>query len=78
MEPLFTLLHSITELAFIGGIGLATFGFSVAGLLYIVPGQDYTRLGKKVAKNVLIGTVLLMSANMIVGFLISQLGGVIC
>jgi hypothetical protein len=43
-----------------------------------MPGEDNSRLGKKVAKNVLIGTVLLLSANMIVSFLVNELGTTIC
>lgn len=78
LDPLFALLDSLTQLAFIGGVGLATLGFTVAGLFLMLPGQDNTRRGKLVAKNVFLGTVLLMSANMIVGFLVSQLGGVVC
>ncbi|WP_248896111.1 hypothetical protein [Haloplanus halobius] len=77
-EPLFQLLHSLTELAFLGGVGLATLGFTTAGILIIVPGQEYNRRGKQVAKSVLVGTVLLLSANMIVQFIINQLGGVVC
>lgn len=78
LEPLFALLDSITQLAFLGGVGLATLGFSIAGLMLIMPGEDNSRLGKKVAKNVLIGTVLLLSANMIVSFLVNELGTTIC
>jgi len=78
LQPLFDLLNSITELAFLAGVGLATLGFTSAGLLLIAPGQDYTRLGKSVAKNVLIGSILLLSANMITSYLVSQLGANIC
>ncbi|PSP57019.1 hypothetical protein BRC72_11500 [Halobacteriales archaeon QH_7_66_36] len=78
LQPLFDLLNSITELAFLGGVGLATLGFTTAGLLLILPGQDNTRLGKSVAKNVLIGSILLLSANMIVSFLVNELGTTIC
>lgn len=78
LDPLFALLDSLTQLAFLGGIGLATLGFTAAALFLMLPGQDNTRRGKLVAKNVFLGAVLLMSANMIVGFLVSQLGGVVC
>ena len=78
LEPLFALLDSITQIAFLGGVGLATLGFTSAGLLLIMPGQDYSRLGKTVAKNVLIGSILLLSANMIVSFLVNELGTTIC
>jgi hypothetical protein len=78
MDPLFTFLNSITELAFFAGIGLATLTFVVAGICFIIPGQDYTRLGKKVAKNGFIGAILLLSANMITSYLITQFGANIC
>jgi len=77
-EPLFQLLHALTELAFLGGVLLATLGFLTAGILIIIPGQEYTRRGKQIAKSVLIGIVLLLSANMIVQFIINQLGSVVC
>ncbi|WP_336328317.1 pilin [Halovenus sp. HT40] len=78
LEPLFTFLNSITELAFLAGVGLATLTFVVAGTCLIIPGQDYNRLGKNIAKNGFIGAVLLLSANMITSYLVSQLGGSIC
>ncbi len=78
LEPLFTFLNSITELAFVAGVGLTTLTFVVAGTCLIIPGQDYTRLGKKIAKSGFIGAILLLSANMITSYLISQLGGPLC
>lgn len=77
-EPLLGLLDSLVELAFIGGIGLGTLGFLVAGLFLMLPGQDNSRRGKLVAKNVFIGAVLLLSAQLIVDFLVSQLGATLC
>lgn len=78
LQPLIDLLNTVGELAFIAGIALATVGFSIAGLLFMMPGQEYTRRGKQVAKNVLIGTIILLSANMVVSFLTSQLGTSLC
>jgi hypothetical protein len=77
-QPLFQLLHSLTELAFLGGVGLATLGFTTAGLLIIIPGQEYNRRGKQVAKAVLFGTIILLSANMMVQFIVNNLGGAVC
>lgn len=77
-EPLLGLLDSLVELAFIGGIGLGTLGFLIAGLFLMLPGQDNSRRGKLVAKNVFIGAVLLLSAQLIVDFLVSQLGATLC
>lgn len=76
--PLFQLLHSLTELAFIAGVALATFGFAFAGISYIIPGEEWNRRGKQAAKNVLIGTIILLSSNMVVSFLVRELGGVVC
>ena len=78
MDPLFTFLNSITELAFFAGIGLATLTFVVAGVCFILPGQDYNRIGKSVAKNGFIGAILLLSANMITSYLVTQFGAQIC
>jgi len=77
--PLFELLHTLTDVAFLMGVGLATLGFTVAGILIAGPfGDDYTQHGKRTAKHVFIGTVLLLSAGMIVSFLTSQMGGTFC
>lgn len=78
LTPLFNVLDTIAQVAFLGGVGLATLGFVVAGVFIVVPGEEYTRRGKDVAKHVLIGTILLLSANMIVAFLVSQFGVTIC
>jgi hypothetical protein len=73
------LLHTLTDVAFLLGIGLATLGFTVAGILIAGPfGDDYTQHGKRTVKRVFIGTVLLLSAGMIVSFLTSQMGGTFC
>lgn len=77
-EPLLGLLDSLVQLAFIAGIGLGTLGFLVAALFLMLPGQDNSRRGKLVAKNVFIGAVLLLSAQLIVDFLVSQLGATLC
>ena len=77
--PLFELLHTLTDVAFLMGVGLATLGFTVAGILIAGPfGDDYTQHGKRLVKRVFIGTVLLLSAGMIVSFLTSQMGGTFC
>jgi type IV secretory pathway VirB2 component (pilin) len=78
LSPLFELLHSLGELAFLGGVSIGTIGFLFAGICLMLPGEDWTRRGRDVSKNVFIGVILLLSANMIVSFLISELGGSIC
>jgi len=78
-EPLLGLLNSLVELAFIAGVGLGTLGFLVAALFLMIPGSESNRQGKIVAKNVFIGTVLLLSAQLIVDYMVVQLAeGALC
>ncbi len=72
------LLNSLTELAYIAGIGIGTVGFMIAAVMIMMPGEDWTRRGKKTFKNVFIGVILLLSAHMIVGYLTSELGTAVC
>lgn len=76
--PLFNLLSTLAELAFVAGIAIGTIGLLIAAIYMMAPGQDSTRRGKDIAKHVLIGSVLLLSANMIMTFLITQLGASLC
>ena len=79
LVPLFELLHSLTQLAFLAGVGLGTLGFMAAGLMIAAPvGEDWSRRGKKVAKSTLFGVIILLSSQMIVAFLVDRLGGVFC
>lgn len=78
LSPLIDLLHSLGELAFLAGVSIGTIGFLFAGICLMLPGEDWTRRGKGVAKNVFIGVILLLSANMIVSYLVSKMGGAIC
>lgn len=78
LQPLFGLLDSLTELAFLLGVSLGVLGFLVAGLLIIAPGEDWTRKGKQTVKYTFFGLILLLSANMVVDFLVNELGGVVC
>lgn len=77
-EPLMSFLHTLTELALIAGIVVGTLGFVIAGLFYVLPGEDNTRRAKSTAKNTFIGVIILLSARMIMEFLVTQLGGTIC
>jgi type IV secretory pathway VirB2 component (pilin) len=76
--PLINLLHSLGELAFLAGVSIGTIGFLFAGICLMLPGEDWNRRGRTVAKNVFIGVILLLSSNMIVSYLVSQMGGAIC
>ena len=78
LSPLMQLLDSLTELALLAGVGLGTIGFMTAAIMIMAPSEDWTRRGKEVFKHVFIGVILLLSAHMVVGYLISQLGGAIC
>ncbi|WP_242695432.1 TrbC/VirB2 family protein [Halomontanus rarus] len=78
LQPLFDLLNTFTELALLAGVGLGTLGLSIAGIMIVVPGQDWTRRGKDVAKHVIVGTIILLSAQAIVGFIVARLGSTVC
>lgn len=76
--PVFEFLDALIQLGLLGGVGLGTIGFVIAGIVFMIPGGDNARRGKKIAKNVFIGVVILLSAQFIIAFLVSQLGGVFC
>jgi hypothetical protein len=79
LQPLFDLLSTLETLAFVGGVSLGVVGLSTAGVMIAGPfGEDWVRRGKQVAKNTILGVVILASANMVVAFLISQLGPSFC
>lgn len=79
LQPLFDLLGTLETLAFVAGVSLGVVGLSVAGLMIAGPfGEDWVRRGKSVAKNTILGVIILASANMVVDFLISQLGPTFC
>jgi len=78
LVPLFNLLDTFTQLALLAGVTLGTLGLSIAGIMMLWPGQDMTRRGKDVAKHVIIGTIILLSAQAIVSFITSQLGTTLC
>lgn len=73
LGPLFHLLSTISELLFAAGVALGGIGFLVAGIYLVLPGQDNTRRGKEIAKHVLFGLILILSADLIVQFLVNQL-----
>lgn len=72
LMPLFEFLHTLEQLFMVAGIAVGMIGFLVAAIYIMMPGEDPTRRGKQIAKNVLIGVVLLLTAKMIMAFLISQ------
>jgi len=79
LQPLFDLLNTLEVLAFTGGVALGVIGLSVAGLMIAGPfGEDWVRRGKSVAKNTILGVIILASANMVVAFLVSQLSPSFC
>jgi hypothetical protein len=78
LVPLLEFVHTLSELAFIAGMAIASIGILVAAIGFMLPGQDYTRRAKQVLKNTLIGGVVLLSSNAILAFLTNQLGGSMC
>jgi len=76
--PLFDLLNTLAEIAFVAGLSIGLLGLLIAGTYMMLPGQDSNRKGKDIAKHVIFGTILLLSANMIMTFLITQLGASLC
>lgn len=78
LGPLFAFLHTLNQVAMLGGISLGTLGFLISGALIASPIEDHTPTGKQIAKNVFLGVLLLLSAKMVVAFLTSQLGATTC
>lgn len=78
LTPLFDLIDAVSELAFAAGIGIGTIGLLAAAVLIMWPSEDATQRGKQIAKHVIIGAILLLSANMIMSFLVLKLGTSIC
>lgn len=79
LQPLFGLLHTLGTLAFTAGAGLGVLGLSIAGVMIAGPfGEDMVRRGKAVVKNTILGVIILLSARMVVDFLINQLAPSFC
>jgi hypothetical protein len=78
MGPLLEFIDTVAQLAFTAGFGIASLGLIVAGVLFMAPGEDNTRRAKQVLKNTLIGAVILLSSDMILAFMVTQLGGATC
>lgn len=77
-QPLMQLLHDLGSLATVAGIGLGALGIIVAGILIAAPDPNNTQRGKSVAKSSGIGVVLLLSAGMVIAFLINSLPPTLC
>ncbi|QIB75392.1 hypothetical protein G3I44_14475 [Halogeometricum borinquense] len=75
LQPLIDFLDSLAQLLMLAGASLGTLGFATAGVMYMIPGEDWSRKAKTVAKSTIIGLVILLSANMMVAWIASQLGG---
>lgn len=77
-QPLMQLLHDLGSLATVAGIGLGALGIIVAGILIAAPDPNNTQRGKSVAKSSGIGVVLLLSAGMVIAFLVNSLPPTLC
>ncbi|MFP9061725.1 hypothetical protein ACLI4R_14495 [Natrialbaceae archaeon A-chndr2] len=73
-EPLLNLIGSITELAYVLGIGLGVLSLLYAGLVLIWGSEETKRRAKKRTQNVLLGVILILLANTIIVFLVRSMG----
>jgi hypothetical protein len=79
LSPLLSLIDSLTTLAFLSGVGLGVLGFSTAAVFIMMPGEEWSRRGKQLARHVFVGVILLLAAPMIVDYLVASLGeGAFC
>ncbi|SDQ40592.1 pilin [Natronobacterium texcoconense] len=74
-EPLFNLIDSLITLITLGGLAVAVLSLTVAGLVYMFGTRDQIVRAKRRVRAVLIGLVIILSANMVVVWLVSQIGG---
>jgi len=79
LAPLLSLIDSLTTLVFLSGVGIGVLGFSAAAVMFMVMGEEWTRRGKRLARHVFVGVILLLAAPMIVDYLVASLGeGAFC
>jgi len=78
LQPLFDLLDAIIQVTMLAGLSIAALGITIAGIMFIWPGQDMTRRAKSVITYTVIGTVVILSANAIISFVSSQMGATVC
>lgn len=74
LEPLFSFIHDVTTLIMLLGLAFAVVGLSVSGIEYMwAVTLERKKRAKQHAQNVIIGVVILLSATMIVAFLMTRL-----
>lgn len=74
LEPLFTFVHEVTTVIMILGLAFAVLGLSLSGIEYMWANTlERKKRAKQRAQNVIIGVVILLSATMIVAFLMTRL-----
>ncbi len=78
LSPLFSLLEGIIELLFITGVGVGTIGFILGGIYMMLPGDDSSRKGKTVWKYTLFGTLLVLSSQMVMEYMLGVLSPGFC
>ena len=77
LQPLVDFLNNLAELLMVIGAALGVVGFAAAGLMYIVPGEPWTRRAKETAKATGIGLVILLSSNIMVAWIAANLPGTV-
>jgi len=73
-QPLMMLLHDLATIAQLGGYVLAFIGLSIGGLVIAGPfGPEWNQRGRTIIKAALLGVAILLSAKMILAFLVGHL-----
>lgn len=78
LSPLFSLLEGIIELLFITGVGVGTIGFILGGIYMMLPGDDSSQKGKTIWKYTLFGTLLVLSSQMVMEYMLGVLSPGFC
>jgi len=78
LSPLFNLLDGIIELLFITGVGVGTIGFILGGIYMMLPGDDSSQKGKSIWKYTLFGTLLVLSSQMVMEYMLEVLSPGFC
>lgn len=75
LEPLFIFVENLTQTVVVLGVGLGVLALSISGIRYIWGGIEAKEVAKERIQRVLIGLVILLSAEFVVDYLLLQLPG---